>query len=50
MTAQPLRWHSIAAAVVLLAVWGIARFVNPPFPQEPLPDNTFLGDEEERDL
>ena len=28
----------------------IARFVNPPFPQEPLPDNTFLGDEEERDL
>ncbi len=29
----------------------IARFVNPPFPQEePLPDNTFLEHEEERDL
>jgi sec-independent protein translocase protein TatC len=29
----------------------IARFVNPPFPQEePLPDSTFLEHEEERDL
>src|SRR5919199_50272 len=26
----------------------IARVVNPPYPQEPLPDNTFVGDEEER--
>jgi Sec-independent protein secretion pathway component TatC len=28
----------------------IARVVNPLFPQEPLPANTFLEHEEERDL